>query len=86
MDSTVTFLGSLTPWDEGPGQAAAAGARASGMAVLWSASQRCSCEQLPCFVLPEAQERQFLRGHFPPLRTSDLDLLAEEETAEVSVR
>ncbi|XP_048823908.1 uncharacterized protein LOC125703455 isoform X8 [Lagopus muta] len=28
----------------------------------------------------EEQDRQFLRGHFPPLRTSDLDLLAEEGT------
>ncbi|POI20649.1 hypothetical protein CIB84_015606 [Bambusicola thoracicus] len=45
-------------------------------------SKRCSCEQLPCFVLPEARERRFLRGH---LRTSDLDLQAEEETAAVSV-
>ncbi|XP_040545216.1 uncharacterized protein LOC419500 isoform X2 [Gallus gallus] len=48
-------------------------------------------DEVPEFLLAdlaeqqEAQERQFLRGHFPPLRTSDLDLLAEEETAEVSV-
>ncbi|XP_052547894.1 uncharacterized protein LOC128085046 isoform X2 [Tympanuchus pallidicinctus] len=28
----------------------------------------------------EEQERQFLHAHFPPLRTSDLDLLAEEGT------
>ncbi|XP_019477952.1 uncharacterized protein LOC109370845 [Meleagris gallopavo] len=64
---------------------AAADARASTMAVLWSASQRCSCEQLPCFVFTEDQERQFLRGYFPPVWTSDLDLLAEEGTTTETV-